>query len=236
MEEVFRDEDISYSFFNLTRANIDRDDLSHLHIEKLMNVRCRGLTISQIENVFLKTTQKSSRFFLFVRHPASFFKSAARYNSRGSEKWTRKKKLIHLGGKTLFEALNCSEDLEDKLIVSMIHFGIVRQLVNTWVEVQQRFYDEGRFLRVIRVEDIWGENSEEELKTLSADMSHDGFEITTKQLLSAAPLQRETPKSHSTGTYLENPYDGYTGAAREMYDRYFRKLEATLGYCQYPIT
>ena len=61
-------------------------------------------------------------------------------------------------------------------------------------------------------------------------MSHDGFEITTKQLLSAAPLQRETPKSHSTGTYLENPIDGYTGAAREMYERYFRNLEATLGY------
>ena len=37
MEEVFRDEEISDSFFNLTRTNIDRDDLSHLHIEKLMN-------------------------------------------------------------------------------------------------------------------------------------------------------------------------------------------------------
>ena len=83
---------------------------------------------------------------------------------------------------------------------------------------------------MIRVEDIWGENSEEELKTLSADMSYDGFELTPKQLLSAAPLKWETPRSHSTGTYLEDPINGYTGAAREMYDRYFRNFEETLGY------
>ena len=52
MEEVFRDEEISDSFFNLTRANIDRDDLSHLHIEKLMNVRCRGSISHKLKKSF----------------------------------------------------------------------------------------------------------------------------------------------------------------------------------------
>jgi hypothetical protein len=54
------------------------------------NIRCRNFTSLSIEKLLRYIDLEKTQFFLFVRHPASLFRSAVSYHMRGNEQWARK--------------------------------------------------------------------------------------------------------------------------------------------------
>ena len=59
----------------------------------------------------------ATRFFVFVRHPASFFRSAKSYHFKGQEEWAMKNTSKILNYNSLTEALRDCKDSDDKLIL-----------------------------------------------------------------------------------------------------------------------
>ncbi len=58
--------------------------------KRFLNLRCRNFNPKSIEKLLQHIDIASSRFYIFTRHPASFFRSAASYHLRGVERWSKK--------------------------------------------------------------------------------------------------------------------------------------------------
>ena len=59
---------------------------------KFANVRCRNFSAVSIEKLLKLVDIETARFFLFVRHPASLFRSAVTYHMRDNELWAREER------------------------------------------------------------------------------------------------------------------------------------------------
>ena len=71
-------------------------------IGSFVNIRCRNFTPQSIDKLNKLIDLQKTNFFLIVRHPGSFFRSAVSYHMRGKEHWARTNIYSILEDKTLF--------------------------------------------------------------------------------------------------------------------------------------
>lgn len=186
-----------------------------------LNIRCRNFSSLSLEKLFRSVDIEKTNFFLFVRHPASLFRSAASYHLRGGEKWARTNKYSYLNNRTLTQALNDAKCLEDRLVISMTHFGIVWRLTENWLNCHRYLTTRGANLTVVRTEDLFAEGDDNYFQMLSDKLSHNGYRITSDYLKASSPIYMEKLPSHSTGEFRKTAMSGYTGKALELYNQYF---------------
>jgi len=189
------------------------------------NIRCRNFTSLSIEKLLRSIDLRETRFFLFVRHPASLFRSAVSYHIRGGEKWATKNRYSYLNNRTLTQALNEAKDLEARLIITMTHFGILWRLTDNWLNCYHYLTLLGANLTLIKTEDVFSDGDDYYFQSLSEKMSHDGFSISSDHLKAASPKYMDKLPPHSTGEFKKDPLDGYTGKSLEMYNQYFLQCE-----------
>ena len=189
------------------------------------NIRCRNFAPLSVEKLIPNINVKRSEFFLFVRHPASLFRSAATYHLRGDELWANTIRYKYLNGKTLHEALRDAKDLEQRLLISMNHFGKLWQLTNNWLNCYHYLSELGANLTVVKTEDLFVSGDDTFFDHLAEKMSHHGFTITPAQLKECSPKYLKELPSHSTGEFKKDPLSGYSGKALEMYNKHFFECE-----------
>jgi hypothetical protein len=185
------------------------------------NIRCRNFSALSLEKSLRLIDLKRSRFFLFVRHPASFFRSAASYHLRGSEKWATRTHYAYLGNKTLTQALQEAPDQETRLILTMRHFGLLWSFPSQWVAAYHFLLGLDADVTIVKTEELFSEGDETYFESLAEKFSHDGFAISPRELMAASPRFMEKLPEHSTGEFKRPPLDGYTGRALKMYNDFF---------------
>lgn len=224
MSSVFRDEPtfIQYQSDELEGEmpgrSIDGADITPM---EFANIRCRNFSPLSIEKTLRLIDPQRSRFFLFVRHPASFFRSAASYHLRGTEKWATRRRYSYLDNKTLTQALKDADNLETRLMLTMKHFGLMWSLPDRWISCYRFLVEMGIHLTIIRIEELFNEGEESYFNSLATQLSHDGFEMSAQRLMASSPRFMQKLPSHSTGEFKKKPLDDYTGKALEMYNQWF---------------
>lgn len=204
--------------FDFTPNNVD-----------FFNIRCRNFTRDSTEKILNMLGNKSTRYFIFTRHPASFFRSATIYHLRGNEKWCKNKKLKHFAGKTLYQSLHDCKNFGEQLVVSMKHFGLKRRFPNRWVENLGFLRDRGADYQQVKCEDIWQDLNA--LKKFHAALVHDGFLIDYEQVLGSSPLREAGfSKEHATGEFKKGMFEDYDDFAKNFYSMNFKSLETILQY------
>jgi hypothetical protein len=193
--------------------------------DEFANIRCRNFTPLSIEKLLRSVDLQKTQFFLFVRHPASLFRSAVSYHMRGNEIWARTSKYSYLNYRTLSQALNEAEGLETRLIISMTHFGNLWRLTDNWLNCYQYLTNLGANLTVVKTEELFVDGDEDYFESLAEKMTHNGFAMSSEQLKVASPKYMENLPSHSTGEFKKDPLYGYTGKALEMYNRNFLECQ-----------
>ena len=197
--------------------------------ENFFNIRCRNFTRNSTEKISNMFGDESVKYFVFTRHPASFFRSATTYHLRGNEKWCKSKKLKHFNGKTLYQSLHDCKSYGEQLVVSMKHFGLEMRLPNRWVENLAFLRDQGSDHQQVKCEDIWQDLNA--LKKFHTALVHDGFSIDFEQVLGSSPLREGGfSKKHATGEFKKDVFEDYDDFAKDFYNMHFKSLEAILQY------
>jgi hypothetical protein len=190
-----------------------------------LNIRCRNFSALSLEKLLRTVDIEKTRFFLFVRHPASLFRSAVSYHMRGKEEWAVTHKYPHLNNRTLTQALNDADSFEDRLVISMTHFGLVWRLTENWLNCHYYLTVRGANLTVVKTEDLFAEGDDKYFQMLSDKLSHDGFTMAADNLMGSSPIYMEKLPVHSTGEFQNDVMSGYKGQALEMYTQFFRESE-----------
>lgn len=197
--------------------------------ECFLNIRCRNFNKAATKSTLSLVGKENTKYFIFTRHPASFFRSAARYHFRSGEKWSKSNKLQHFGGKTLHQRLHDCATFGEQLVVSMKHFGIEKRMPNNWIENLAYLRDQGADCQQVKCEDIWQDINA--LKEFHSSIVHSGFSIDFEQILGVSPLGTEiSKKSHGTGEFKKDAFADYDDFARNFYDANFRSFEGILQY------
>lgn len=196
--------------------------------ETFYNIRCRNFKRPHTEKLFDLLGKEGINYFVFTRHPASFFRSATTYHLRGNEKWCRQVKQPGFGDRTFYEALHDCKSFGEQLVASMKLFGISNRLIENWVMNLNFLRDKNANVQQVKCEDIW--QNESSLKEFHSGITHSGFLINFEQLLKASPVGIAKLKEHSTGEFKKNAFDGYDDFAKNFYDAYFKKYEFYLQY------
>lgn len=189
------------------------------------NIRCRNFSPLSIEKLLPIVDRERSKFFLFVRHPASLFRSAVTYHLRGNELWAKTIKYPYLDGKTFHQALTEAQDLEARLLISMTHFGKLWNLTNNWLNCHHHLTKLGVNFTVVKTEDLFADGDDNFFDQLAKTMSHNGFVINADQLKASSPKYLRKLPSHSTGEFKKDPLIGFSGKALEMYNTHFSECE-----------
>jgi len=75
-----------------------------------LNIRCRNFNPMSVSRLLRHIDYRSSNFYLFTRHPASLFRSAASNHLRvRGEEWARTNRYAYLQGMSVHEALTWAE-------------------------------------------------------------------------------------------------------------------------------
>lgn len=122
-------------------------------------------------------------------------------------------------------ALSRASDLESRLIVAMKHFGLAWNLPDRCVQCYRYLTERRVAVEVIRTEELFSRNDRAYFDALAAAVSHDGYTVPPARLMAASPGSMKDLPAHSTGEFRKAPLDGYTGAALEMYERWFLPVE-----------
>lgn len=210
------------------------DDLASIlrHRAPFLNIRCRNFPVESVDRLSAMFDPGQTRYFLFLRHPASFFRSAVTYHLRGDEPWCRTLALDHFQGRSLYEELHARKDLDERLIAVMTHFGVAQRTILRWVESLEYLRSSRLCHEVIHVESLWGEAARESLSEFARSLCHDGFEIDEAYVMQASPSGKQELSRHSTGECKQTAYAGYGPKAMEFYEAAFKPFESILGYDQ----
>jgi len=223
IEDIFNsDNSKTQGYVSLKKAGFDADR------ESFYNVRCRNFSKEQTKRTVDLLGVEGVKYFLFTRHPASFFKSATTYHLRGNERWSRTKEFNHLGGKTLYESLHNCDSFGEQLVVSMKHFGVKNRFINYWIENLKYLKNIGADYSQIKCEDVWKDLNA--VKEFHKAIVHSGFSVDFEQVLRASPIGMADLKRHSTGQFQKKPFDDYDDLAKGFYDKNFKNLERSLNY------
>lgn len=189
------------------------------------NVRCRNFdtitTMKALDLVDLKRTQ----IFLCVRHPASFFRSATKYHENNPEKWSQEQRYSHLDNQTLHEALVREKDEDNKLIISMKHFGLAWRLPFRWASNYEYIKSTGKEVTILKTEDLFKNGTDSYFEKIAATMSHDGYAIDASRLIKKSPISMKALSKHSTGEFQKDFFDGFGQKAMEFYNAHFKQVE-----------
>ena len=213
------------SYFELTPKQTLEDSAFK---KKFINLRCRNFRVEDTKLLIKKLDPKFARFFIFTRHPATFFRSATKYHLRGNENWARERKLEYFDNQTLYETLHKCSNFGEQLIVGMTHFGIKSGLVKNWVENINHLKKRKLNYYQIHCDELW--QSKQYIKDFHKLISHGGFNIKYEEIFSKSPIGRKKLKIHSTGEFLKNPYDDYDQNALDFYKMNFNEVESILNF------
>ena len=224
--EIFGCNAFSRAFFSLRFRLALRNVRAALRTKKNLrnetaNFRCRNFDPIAIENLNKSIGPCDSRYFLFTRHPASFFKSATNYHLRGCEKWAITNKYSYLGGLTLTQALRREPDYDQRLIISMKHFELRWGLLSRMVRNYKYLTSINAKLTVVKTEDLFASKSRVFWENLANELSVGDFECTTDFLQLNSPAFLEKLPGHATGAFQESPFEGYGSIAKDFYDNHF---------------
>lgn len=204
--------------FNFTPNNVD-----------FFNIRCRNFTRNSTEKILNMFGDEAVMYFVFTRHPASFFRSATQYHLRGNEKWCKNNKQKHFDGKTLYQTLHDCKSFGEQLVVSMKHFGLEWRFPNRWVDNLAFLGDQGADYQQVKCDDIWQDLNA--LKKFHTALVHDGFLIDFEQVLGSSPLREGGfSKKHATGEFKKDVFEDYDNFAKDFYNMHFEGLETILQY------
>ena len=192
------------------------------------NIRCRNFnTLSTMRILDLVNIEKTN-IFLCIRHPASFFRSATKYHQESPEKWSLEQRYLHLKGQTLHEALVNEPNNDEKLIISMKHFGLAWQLPLRWLSNYHYLSSIGKDVTILKTEDLFMNGSDSFFKSVANKMSHDGYQIDASTLLKASPITMNSLPKHSTGEFKKDFFSGFGDKAIKFYNSHFKGIESEL--------
>ena len=220
------------SFIQFQSEDIRNGEMPGPSINKLKeisrpfyNARCRNFdTITTMKILDLVDADRT-QIFLCVRHPASFFRSAAKYHESKPEKWSQEQRYPHLDNQTLHEALAREKDEDNKLIISMKHFGLAWRLPFRWVSNYEYIKSIGKEVTILKTEDLFKNGTDSYFENTAEKMSHDGYSINASRLIKASPISLKTLPKHSTGEFQKDFFDGFGQKAIEFYNTHFKQIE-----------
>jgi len=189
--------------------------------QEFLNIRCRNFDTKTVAALLNQVDLKTSKFFLFTRHPASFFRSATTYHLRGGEKWATKNRYSYLNNQTLHEALNTTHHDDEKLIISMKHFGLAWNLIDRWIQNHRFLLSIGAELHVIKTEELFSTTDESYFDDFSKKLSHSSYAISADTLKLASPAFMDELPKHSTGEFKKSSFHGYGELAKRFYSENF---------------
>lgn len=190
-----------------------------------LNIRCRNFDPISISRLLKGVDVKTSRFFLFTRHPGSFFKSAAAYHLRGGEEWACTNRYPYLNGRTLHDSLRLAAHPDQKLLICMKHFGLSWRLLDRWVQNHKFLLSLGAEFYVIKTEDLFASTSRDYYRELAEKMSHNSYSVDPDVLMSSSPAFMKELPGHSTGEFKRSYFDGYGECAKRFYCDNFTNVE-----------
>lgn len=190
-----------------------------------VNFRCRNFDPISIENLTRALGSHRGKYFLFTRHPASFFKSATQYHLRGGEKWSTTVKYSYLGGLTLTEALRREENSDERLIISMKHFELRWGLLSRMIQNYNYLSSINAEIIQVKVEDLFRSRSSEFWKGLAREITVGDFQCTPEFLKRNSPAFLNNLPIHATGIFKESPFEGYGSTAKDFYENYFIEIQ-----------
>ena len=190
-----------------------------------LNLRCRNFDPISILKLLKHLDPEKTRFFLVVRHPASFFRSASSYHVKSPERWSKNRIYKHLGDRTLNSALLETDNADDRLILTMKHFGFAWYLPQRWLMNAEFLKSSDLNFSVLKTEDLFTDGTASYFETLASNMSHDGYQIDASHLMNASPIFMKELPPHSTGEFRKSSFDGYGDKALSFYNQHFKSLE-----------
>lgn len=186
-----------------------------------VNIRCRNFDPISIARLLHRIDAKKSRFFLFTRHPGSFFRSAAAYHLRGGEEWARTNRYSYLNNCTLHDALVSAAHNDERLIICMKHFGLTWRLLDRWIQNYRFLLSIDAELFVVKTEEVFFDASREYFDDLASRLTHGSYAISPERLMSCSPVFMEHLPSHSTGEFRKSFFDGYGKRSIRFYNENF---------------
>lgn len=221
-----------------TFSNLQSADLSVAHempgdsphtIAKIkgdfLNLRCRNFDSISILKLLKHLDLERTCFFLIVRHPASFFRSASSYHVKSPERWSKNRIYKHLGDRTLNSALLETDDADERLIITMKHFGFAWYLPQRWMINAELLKASGVNFRILKTEDLFTNGTAPYFETLASDMAHDAYQMTSTRLMEASPIFMNELPAHSTGEFRKSYFDGFGDKALSFYNQHFKTVE-----------
>lgn len=190
-----------------------------------LNIRCRNFDPMSISRLLERVELNQSRFFLFTRHPGSFFRSAAAYHLRGGEEWARTNRYSYLDGETLHDSLRMAAHPDHRLLICMKHFGLSWRLLDRWIQNHKFLLSVGAEFYVIRTEELFTSVSRDYFIDLAGKMSHHSYSVVPERLMSSSPAFMKDLPRHSTGEFRKPYYDGYGECAKRFYHDNFRGVQ-----------
>ena len=189
------------------------------------NIRCRNFDTITTMKILDLVDSKKTQIFLCVRHPASFFRSAAKYHESKPEKWSKTQRYSHLHNQTIHEALGREEDEDNKLIISMKHFGLAWRLPFRWISNYEFLNSTGKEVTILKTEDLFINGSDSYFDNIATRMSHDGYSLNSSRLVKASPISLKALPKHSTGEFQKDFFDGFGQKAMDFYNAHFQQIE-----------
>lgn len=193
--------------------------------QPFLNIRCRNFDPISIKKISNFIDSSKTHYFQCVRHPASFFRSASEYHLTTPEAWSKNTSQHHLDGLTLHEALKAAKNLDDRLIISMKHFGLAWRLPQRWVANVQYIESFGRDVNILKTEDLFSNGTPQYFQNLAKSMSHDEYSMDDQRLFKASPISMAELPKHSTGEFKKEFFEGYGKSAKDFYQRHFSAIE-----------
>lgn len=194
--------------------------------QPFLNIRCRNFNSITTMKILTLVDSDKTNIFLCTRHPASFFRSATNYHQTSPEKWSTTQRYPHLNNQTLNDALTKEEDEDEKLIISMKHFGLAWRLPFRWLSNYQYLKSIGKEVVLLRTEDLFKNGTESYFQGIAEKMSHDGFNIMASQLMNASPITMQSLPKHSTGEFQKDNFAGFGNKAMDFYNAHFKSIES----------
>lgn len=195
-----------------------------------VNIRARHYLPSDITELLRLVDPSRSKFFLFTRHPASFFRSATTYHLRGPEEWAKSVPIPKLNNKTLYDSLHALDNYQDQLILSMQYWGEIVGVIRRWSSLLDYFKNSGLIFRQIKCEDLWMHGGSSFFDELASVLSHDGFAIDKQVLMAESPQLLSQLPSHSTGEFRKSYYNEFGDKSLDFYLERYLASEIKLGY------
>ena len=190
------------------------------------NIRCRNFNTLSTMRILDLVNIEQTNIFLCIRHPASFFRSATKYHQESPEKWSLEQRYPHLNGQTLHEALVNEESNDEKLIISMKHFGLAWQLPLRWLSNYQYLSSIGKDVTILKTEDLFMNGTDSFFNSVASKMSHDGYQIDASTLLKKSPITMDSLPKHSTGEFKKDFFSGFGDKAIKFYNSHFKGIES----------